>query len=47
MHGSREPGCNKRGVNNTYSDKIIPCAGAVVMINVGLAQACPNNCIGT
>ena len=49
VHGSREPGCDKRGVNDTdidrYIDTISP-RGAVVMINVGLAQARPNktNC---
>ena len=44
VHGSREQWCDKRGVNDTYIDRqpIIPRTGAVVMINVGLAQACPN-----
>ena len=46
VHGSREPGCDKRGVNDTdidtYIDTIFPRAGAVVTINVGLAQARPN-----
>ena len=47
VHGSQEPGCDKRGVNDTdidrYIDTIILCVGAVAMINVGLAQAHPNN----
>ena len=43
VHGSQEPGCDKRGVNDTYIDIIIQRAGTVVMINVGLAQACFNN----
>ena len=37
-----ESGCNKHSVNDTYIDIIIQRAGAVVMINVGLAQAHPN-----
>ena len=28
---------------HTYIPTIIPRTGAIVMINVGLAQACPNN----
>ena len=41
VHGSREPGCDKHGVNDTDIDSIILCTGAVVMINVGLTQAHP------
>ena len=44
VHGSWEPGCDKRRVNDTQIHTIIPCAGAVVMINVGLAQARPKYC---
>ena len=42
VHGSWEPGCNKCRVNDTDIDTIIPRMGAVVTINVGLAQARPN-----
>ena len=35
-------GATKCGVNDTYSDTIIPRAGAIVTINVGLAQVRPN-----
>ena len=28
VHESWEPGCDKRGVNDTYSDTIIPHVGA-------------------
>ena len=50
VHGSREPGCNKYGVIDTdiidrYIDTIILCTGAIVTINVGLAQARPNQII--
>ena len=44
IHGSREPGCNKRRVNDTFHYFV---CGAVVMINVGLAQARPNHCKGS
>ena len=43
VHGSQEPGCDKHGVNDTYWHSIIPHTGAIVTINVGLAQARPNN----
>ena len=42
VHISREPGCDKRRVNDTDIDRYMynySYAGAVVMINVGLAQA--------
>ena len=32
VHGSREPGCDKCGVNDTNIDIIIPRAGYVVMM---------------
>ena len=38
MHRSQDSGCDKHGVN-------MLCAGDVVMINVGLAQARPNSCL--
>ena len=44
VHGSQEPGCDKHGVNDTYWHSIIPRTGAIVTINVELAQARPNNC---
>ena len=45
VHASREPGCDKCGVNGTEIETIILHTGAVVMINVGLAQARPNEYI--
>ena len=41
VHGCREPGYYKRGVWRARLHTIILSAGAVVMINVGLAQARP------
>ena len=35
----QEPGCDKHRVNDTYIPTIILCVGAIVIINVGLAQA--------
>ena len=48
IHRSREQGCAKPGSMihtyiHTYIPTIIPRTGVIVMINVGLAQACPNN----
>ena len=40
VHGSWEPGCDKYGVNGTCCRYH---AGPIVMIDVGLAQAFPNN----
>ena len=50
VYGSLERGCDKRRVTDRLPRvtivsqylTIIPCAGTIVMINVGLAQARPN-----
>ena len=54
VHGSQEPGCDKCGSMihihvyiHTYIPTIIPRAEAIVMINVGLAQARPISDYGT
>ena len=44
IHGSREPGCDKCGVNDTDIGTIIPREGAIVMTNAGLAQVRPKMC---
>ena len=48
MHESQEPARVRQMLVNDAYIHIYPqlfCAGAVVMINVGLAQARPNNII--